>query len=66
MLAGRPTAVRSGTRVADAVALLAKRKFSELPVVDKAGRPIGLVDVTDVVGFDVGQDSAGASPKKAA
>ena len=29
-----------------------KRKFSELPVVDKAGRPIGLVDVTDVVGLE--------------
>jgi arabinose-5-phosphate isomerase len=66
VMAGRPTTVRSGTRVADAVALLAKRKFSELPVVDKAGQPIGLVDVTDVVGFDAGQDSAGASPKKAA
>jgi arabinose-5-phosphate isomerase len=65
VMAARPTTVLSGTRVADAVALLAKRKFSELPVVDKAGRPIGLVDVTDVVGIDVGSDS-NASPKKAA
>jgi arabinose-5-phosphate isomerase len=46
-----PTTVTSGTRVQDAVALLARRKFSELPVVDGDGRPVGLVDVTDVVGL---------------
>jgi arabinose-5-phosphate isomerase len=66
VMAAKPTMVRSGTRVADAVALLAKRKFSELPVVDKAGRPIGLVDVTDVVGIEVDTKAASASPKKAA
>jgi arabinose-5-phosphate isomerase len=66
VMAAKPTTVRSGTRVADAVTLLAKRKFSELPVVDKAGRPIGLVDVTDVVGIEVDTSTAGASPKKAA
>jgi arabinose-5-phosphate isomerase len=66
VMAAKPTTVRSGTRVADAVALLAKRKFSELPVVDKAARPIGLIDVTDVVGIGARTSAAGASPKKAA
>jgi arabinose-5-phosphate isomerase len=66
VMAARPTTVPSGTRVAEAVALLAKRKFSELPVVDDAGRPIGLVDVTDVVGFEPEPEAASASPKKAA
>lgn len=51
IMAARPTTVSSGMRVRDAVALLARRKFSELPVVDGEGRPIGLVDVTDVVGL---------------
>ena len=51
VMAARPTTVPSGTRVGDAVALLAQRKFSELPVIDKAGRPVGLVDVTDIVGL---------------
>ena len=50
MVAG-PTTVTSGARVGDAVTLLAARKFSELPVVDRHGRPVGLVDVTDVVGL---------------
>ncbi len=66
VMAARPARVPSGTRVADAIALLATRKFSELPVVDMEGRPIGLVDVTDVVGFEVDANSAGQSPKKAA
>ena len=37
--------------MSDAVALMARRKISELPVVDDDGRPVGLIDVTDVVGL---------------
>ena len=33
----------------DAVAIMAERKISELPVVDADGRPLGLIDITDVV-----------------
>lgn len=35
----------------DAVALLSEKKFSELPVADEHHRPIGLVDITDVLGY---------------
>ena len=35
----------------DAVAIMAERKISELPVVDAAGKPRGLIDITDVVGL---------------
>jgi arabinose-5-phosphate isomerase len=69
VMAPRPTTVPSGTRVREAVALLAKRKFSELPVVDKSGRPIGLVDVTDVLGLkdeDETEKPETKSPKKVA
>jgi arabinose-5-phosphate isomerase len=51
VMVAKPTTVKSGIRVGDAVALLTQRKFSELPVVDASGRPIGLVDVTDVLGL---------------
>ena len=44
----------------DAVALLAERKISELPVVDAEGRPVGLIDVTDVVGLLPPEDRAAA------
>jgi arabinose-5-phosphate isomerase len=46
-----PLQTRVGTLMADAVALMAQQKISELPVVDDDGRPVGLVDVTDVVGL---------------
>jgi arabinose-5-phosphate isomerase len=51
VMVAKPTTVRTGLRVGDAVALLAERKFSELPVVDAGGRPIGMIDVTDVIGL---------------
>ncbi len=50
--------------MADAVALMAKRKISELPVVDRLGKPVGMIDVTDVVGMfpELGE----AAPKEPA
>lgn len=44
-----PLRVESGAMMVDAVAIIVGRKISELPVVDGDGRPIGLIDVTDVV-----------------
>lgn len=35
----------------DAVELLRRNKVSELPVVDADGKPIGLIDITDVIGL---------------
>jgi arabinose-5-phosphate isomerase len=46
-----PLTVTVGTRVVDAVELLRLRKFSELPVVDDEGRPVGLLDITDLIGL---------------
>lgn len=42
--------VMLGARTAAAIEILAERKISELPVVDAAGCPVGMMDVTDVVG----------------
>jgi arabinose-5-phosphate isomerase len=63
VMAANPTTVTSGTRVGDAVSLLAQRKFSELPVVTADGRPIGLVDVTDVVGLKAEAEKEAAAAK---
>jgi arabinose-5-phosphate isomerase len=60
VMVAAPTTVTSGTRMRDAISVLANRKFSELPIVDAAGRPIGLVDVTDVVGLR--SDDASTKP----
>jgi arabinose-5-phosphate isomerase len=45
-----PLTVRLGTRVGDAVEVLRRHKISELPVVDADNRPVGLLDVTDLIG----------------
>jgi len=44
-----PLTARLGSMMTDAVALMAEHKISELPVVDDAGKPVGLIDITDVV-----------------
>jgi arabinose-5-phosphate isomerase len=44
-----PCAVPAGSMLTDAVAILAERKISELPVVDLRGTPVGLLDITDVL-----------------
>jgi arabinose-5-phosphate isomerase len=47
----QPLSVRLGTILRDALALLRGRKISELPVLDDDGRPVGLIDITDVIGL---------------
>jgi arabinose-5-phosphate isomerase len=47
-----PTTVTLGQPLSQACELLAQRKLSELPVVDATGQPIGLIDITDVLGIE--------------
>jgi arabinose-5-phosphate isomerase len=47
----RPTVIPLGTIVRDAIAILSNHKFSQLPVLDGAGRPVGIVDITDLIGL---------------
>jgi arabinose-5-phosphate isomerase len=44
-----PAAVPAGSMMNDAVTIMAERRISELPVVDVAGCPVGLLDITDIV-----------------
>ncbi len=61
VMTASPTTISAGTRLRDAVGILEARRLSELPVVDRAGRPIGLVDIVDLVGL-VPTESAPAQP----
>ncbi len=47
----RPLSVVHGSLLNDALELLATRKISELPVVDEQGVPVGMIDITDVLGL---------------
>jgi arabinose-5-phosphate isomerase len=51
VMTARPITVPVGARVAEALELLRRRKISELPVVDSDGRPVGLLDITDLIGL---------------
>jgi len=51
VMTNQPTTVTAGTRLRDAVAVLESRRLSELPVVDAEGRPVGLLDIVDLVGL---------------
>ena len=51
VMTARPCTVDSGSKMTDAVAIMAQRRISELPVVDPDGKPLGMIDITDVVGL---------------
>lgn len=53
-----PLRVQPQDRLDTVIELLADRKISELPVVDRQGHPVGLVDITDVIGVVPAQDGA--------
>ena len=53
----QPTTIQSGSRVKEAIQLLAQRKLSEIPVVDDRQSPLGLIDITDVVGVQPSSSS---------
>src|SRR5262245_53422785 len=50
VMTARPVAVPAGSRVGEALDLIGRRKISELPVIDADGRPVGLLDITDLIG----------------
>jgi arabinose-5-phosphate isomerase len=47
-----PTVVHVGASVAQAMESLKARKLSELPVVDREGHMVGLLDITDLIGLE--------------
>ncbi len=49
VMTAEPLRVPQGSMALDAISILGERKISELPVVDDAMRPVGMIDVTDVV-----------------
>jgi arabinose-5-phosphate isomerase len=44
-----PVHVPQGSMTLDAIAIMAERRISELPIVDQRRRPVGMIDVTDLV-----------------
>jgi arabinose-5-phosphate isomerase len=56
VMTAQPITVPVGARVAEALEILRRYKISELPVVDADGRPVGLLDITDLIGLPTAAD----------
>jgi arabinose-5-phosphate isomerase len=46
-----PLTIGPDAYLQEAIDILSARKVSELPVVDAAGLPLGLIDITDLIGL---------------
>lgn len=57
----RPLTVLPDVTLGDVVGILSGRKISELPVVDNEGRPLGMIDITDVIGLIPSADEESAA-----
>ncbi len=49
-----PISIRTHAKLTDAIELMRNRKVSEVPVVDAENRPIGMLDITDLIGMERG------------
>ena len=47
----QPATLLENASLNDALELLSVRKLSELPIIDEDGCPVGMVDITDVIGL---------------
>jgi arabinose-5-phosphate isomerase len=57
-----PAVTDPAARLGDAIDLMRGRKISELPVVDADGRPVGMLDITDLLGLDSAPAAAETRP----
>jgi arabinose-5-phosphate isomerase len=54
----QPITVLAQAKLGDALDLMRDKKISELPVVDEQGKPVGLLDITDVLGLNPSADGS--------
>ena len=55
-----PFQLRAGAMLPEALRVLAENQISELPVTDERGRPLGMIDITDVIGWSPAETPATA------
>lgn len=53
IMTAKPTTLTDAALVRDAVHIVRQRRFDEIPVVDAAGKPVGLIDVQDLAALKV-------------
>lgn len=63
VMTANPKTIFATAKVQEAISIFRDCKISELPVIDAVGRPIGLLDITDLIGVDPLHDPLEATPK---
>jgi arabinose-5-phosphate isomerase len=58
VMTNHPLTTSVGERVLDAIEILRTHRISELPVVDAGGQPVGLLDITDLLGLVSAEEAA--------
>jgi arabinose-5-phosphate isomerase len=58
VMTNHPLTTSVGERVLEAIEILRTHRISELPVVDAGGRPVGLLDITDLLGLVSAEEAA--------
>jgi len=58
----QPVVIGPAARMVEAMEILKARKISELPVVDSEGRPVGMLDITDLIGLEPADPAAQSRP----
>lgn len=61
-MTANPATASTGTLLQDAVAVMSHRRISELPVIDAQHRPVGMLDITDVVSLASASDQPATIP----
>ncbi len=56
LMTANPVSIRDTATVVEAVALLTDKGFSGAPVIDEAGRPIGVLSRADILAYDRERD----------
>lgn len=56
----QPRTLPLGTRVGEALELFERHKISELPILDREGRPVGMLDITDLIQVQPEVETSGA------
>jgi len=65
LMTPNPVSLHASATIQEVVAFLTETGFSAAPVIDDAGRPIGVVSRTDVVVYDRARDLASADIREA-
>ncbi len=61
MMTANPVSLRESASVADAIELFTRRRISAAPVIDEAGRPVGVLSRTDILVHGRENKSPGSS-----